>query len=54
VLNARGELVDVRLAKSSGNVAYDQAAIAALQNSVPLPQPPSEFVGQAITFNLSK
>ena len=54
VLNARGELVDVRLAKSSGNVAYDQAAIAALQNSVPLPQPPSEFVGQPITFNLSK
>jgi colicin import membrane protein len=54
VLNARGELVDVRLAKSSGNVAYDQAAMAALQNSVPLPQPPSEFVGQAITFNLSK
>jgi len=54
VLNARGELVDVRLAKSSGNVAYDQAAIAALQNSVPLPQPPTEFVGQAITFNLSK
>ena len=54
VINARGELVDVRLSKSSGNTAYDQAAIAALQNSVPLPQPPTEFVGQAITFNLSK
>jgi len=54
IINARGELVDVKLARSSGNGAYDQAAIAALQNSVPLPQPPAEFVGQAIMFNLSK
>lgn len=54
VLNSRGELMDVKLAKSSGNMAYDQAAISALQNSVPLPQPPTEFVGQTITFNLSK
>ena len=54
VLNAKGELIDVKLSRSSGNGAYDQAAIAALQNSVPLPQPPAEFVGQAITFNLSK
>lgn len=54
VLNSRGELMDVKLAKSSGNMAYDQAAISALQNSVPLPQPPTEFVGQPITFNLSK
>lgn len=54
IIDARGELVDVKLAKSSGNAAYDQAAIAALQNSVPLPQPPAEIIGQAITFNLSK
>jgi TonB family protein len=54
VINARGELEDIRLTKSSGNSAYDQAAVSALQNSVPLPQPPSEFVGQAITFNLTK
>ena len=54
VINAKGELVDVKLARSSGNGAYDQAAIAALQNSVPLPQPPAEIAGQAITFNLSK
>jgi TonB family protein len=54
IINAKGELIDVRLAKSSGNGAYDQAAIAALQNSVPLPQPPADIAGQAITFNLSK
>jgi colicin import membrane protein len=54
VINEKGELVEVKLARSSGNGAYDQAAIAALQNSVPLPQPPSEIVGQSITFNLSK
>jgi TonB family protein len=54
IINAKGELIDVRLSKSSGNGAYDQAAIAALQNSVPLPQPPAEIAGQAITFNLSK
>ncbi len=54
IINAKGELMDVRLAKSSGNGAYDQAAIAALQNSVPLPQPPAEIAGQAITFNLAK
>lgn len=54
VINAKGELVEVKLARSSGNGAYDQAAIAALQNSVPLPQPPAEIAGQSITFNLSK
>jgi TonB family protein len=54
VINSKGELIDVKLSKSSGNGAYDQAAIAALHNSVPLPQPPSEIAGQAITFNLSK
>lgn len=54
VINERGELVVVKLAKSSGNGAYDQAVIAAIQNSVPLPQPPAEIVGQSITFNLRK
>lgn len=54
IINQKGELVEVKLARSSGNGAYDQAAIAALQNSVPLPQPPAEIAGQAITFNLSK
>jgi colicin import membrane protein len=54
VISSKGELVGVTMARSSGNIAYDQAAILAIQNSVPLPKPPTEFVGQAITFNLSK
>jgi TonB family protein len=54
VINAKGELMEVKLARSSGNGAYDQAAIAALQNSVPLPQPPQDIAGQPITINLSK
>jgi TonB family protein len=54
VISKSGELVDVKLARSSGNGAYDQAAIAAIQNSVPLPEPPAEIVGQSITVNLSK
>jgi colicin import membrane protein len=54
VINQKGELVEVKLSRSSGNGAYDQAAISAIQNSVPLPQPPAEIAGQVITFNLSK
>jgi colicin import membrane protein len=54
VINQKGELIEVKLSRSSGNGAYDQAAIAAIQNSVPLPQPPEEIAGQSITFNLSK
>ena len=54
VINSKGELMEVKLARSSGNGAYDQAAIAALQNSVPLPQPPQDIAGQPITINLSK
>ena len=53
-INAKGELMEIKLARSSGNGAYDQAAIAALQNSAPLPQPPQDIAGQPITINLSK
>ena len=54
VINAKGELMDVSLARSSGNGAYDQAVILAVQNSVPLPKPPEEYAGKKITFNFSK
>ena len=54
VINGKGELMDVSLARSSGNGAYDQAVILALQNSVPLPTPPPEYTGKTITFNFSK
>jgi TonB family protein len=54
VINEKGELMDVTLSRSSGNGAYDQAVILALQNSVPLPKPPQQYAGKAITFNFSK
>jgi colicin import membrane protein len=54
IINAKGELVDVKMLRSSGNGAYDQAVFAALQNSVPLPSPPTEIAGQPIIFNVKK
>ena len=54
VINGKGELMEVSLARSSGNGAYDQAVILAVQNSGPLPKPPEEYAGKTITFNFSK
>ncbi len=54
VINSKGELVDVKVSRSSGNSAYDQAVVAAVQNSVPLPQPPAEIAGQVVTFKIEK
>lgn len=51
VIGDRGELLSYKLNGSSGNDVYDNAAVAALKNSEPLPAPPKEFVGKEIQFN---
>jgi TonB family protein len=51
VIGAKGELLNFKVDKSSGNEVYDLAAISALKNASPLPTPPKDFVGQEIQFN---
>ncbi|MCX6126417.1 MAG: cell envelope integrity protein TolA [Proteobacteria bacterium] len=51
VIGGKGELVSYKLNETSGNETYDLAALSALKNAVPLPTPPSEYVGKEIQFN---
>jgi protein TonB len=51
IIDERGDLVSLKLNGSSGNDVYDQAVLAALKNSVPLPPPPSHLAGREIQFN---
>lgn len=46
-VDGAGRVFDVRVSKSSGNSAFDQFSIDAIQKSAPLPVPPSEFAAQA-------
>ncbi len=46
-----GELLDVRLSKSSGHAPTDNAAIAAIQNAAPFNPLPAEFTGNMVNIN---
>lgn len=46
-VDGAGRVFDVRVSKSSGNSAFDQFSLDAIQKSAPLPVPPSEFAAQA-------
>lgn len=47
-VNNRGEIVTSQLVNSSGTLSLDRAALAALQNAQPLPQPPAELLRNGI------
>jgi periplasmic protein TonB len=51
VINETGQLVSLKLNGSSGSEVYDNAVVAAIKNSVPLPAPPKDYVGREIQFN---
>ena len=47
-VNNRGEIVASQLVDSSGTLSLDRAALAAVQNAQPLPQPPAELLRNGI------
>jgi protein TonB len=52
VLNRRGNVVSVAVAESSGDPAFDDAAISMIRRSDPVPPPPAELTDDQFAFNL--
>ena len=52
VLNRRGNVVKVAVAESSGDRDFDDAAIAMVHRSDPLPPPPSSLTDDTFAFSL--
>ncbi|MBR1086902.1 energy transducer TonB [Bradyrhizobium manausense] len=52
VLNRRGNVVSVEVAESSGDPAFDEAAISMVRRSDPVPVPPAELTEDQFSFNL--
>jgi TolA protein len=54
-IQADGEVQDVELMKSSGDVAFDQSVLRAIRKAAPFPSPPQayaeEFATQKILMN---
>jgi TonB family protein len=52
VLNRRGNVVNVAVAESSGDAAFDDAAISMIRRSDPVPAPPAELTEDQFAFSL--
>lgn len=52
VLNRRGNVVSVNIAQSSGDTAFDEAAIAMIRRSDPVPPPPAGLTDDQFAFGL--
>ena len=52
VLNRRGNVVNVAVAESSGDPAFDDAAISMIRRSDPVPAPPAELIEDQFAFSL--
>ncbi|WP_298877766.1 TonB family protein [uncultured Bradyrhizobium sp.] len=52
VLNRRGNVVSVNVAESSGDPAFDDAAISMVRRSDPVPVPPAELTDDQFAFSL--
>jgi protein TonB len=52
VLNRRGNVVSVDVAESSGDAAYDEAALSMIRRSDPVPQPPAALTDDHFRFSL--
>ena len=52
VLNRLGNVVSVSVAESSGDPAYDDAAISMVRRSDPVPRPPAGLTDDQFAFNL--
>jgi TonB family protein len=52
VLNRQGKVLSVGIFQSSGDPAFDEAAISTIRRSDPLPQPPSELRDERFSYVL--
>jgi TonB family protein len=52
VLNRRGNVVSVEVAESSGDEVFDQAALAMVRRSDPVPAPPAALTEEVFSFKL--
>jgi protein TonB len=52
VLNRRGHVVSVGVAESSGDAAYDDAAVSMIRRSDPVPPPPAGLTDDQFSFSL--
>jgi periplasmic protein TonB len=52
VLNRLGKILSVAVAESSGDPAFDDAAIAMVHRSDPVPPPPADLTEDEFSFNL--
>src|SRR6202051_109613 len=52
VLNRRGNVVSVDVAESSGDPAFDDAAVSMIRRSDPVPKPPAGLTDDQFTFSL--
>jgi protein TonB len=52
VLNRRGNVVSVDVMESSGDAAFDEAAVSMIRRSDPVPPPPAGLTEDQFSFNL--
>lgn len=52
VLNRLGHVVHLAVAQSSGDPAYDEAALAMIRRSDPVPRPPSALTDDTFSYSL--
>jgi periplasmic protein TonB len=52
VLNRRGNVVSVNVVGSSGDAAFDEAALSMVRRSDPVPKPPTELTDDTFNFDM--
>ena len=52
VLNRRGNVVSVNVLDSSGDAAFDEAALSMIRRSDPVPAPPAGLTDEQFAFNI--
>jgi TonB family protein len=52
VLNRRGNVLSVDVAESSGDTAFDEAAVSMIRRSDPVPPPPADLTDDQFNFSL--
>jgi TonB family protein len=52
-LNRLGNVVQVGVLESSGDVAFDDAAIDMIRRSDPVPRPPAELTDDTFSYSLN-
>ena len=53
VLNRLGNVMQVGILESSGDAAFDEAAIAMIRRSDPVPRPPAELTDDTFSYSLN-